>query len=52
VALPLLLRQGEGVNPTELPRDYLRDWLLLETTIVLAGVVALVVRSRQSLKPP
>jgi hypothetical protein len=51
VALPLLLRQGKGVNPTVLPRDYLRDWLLLETTIVLAGVVALVVRSRQTLMP-
>lgn len=38
VALPLLLRQGKGANPTVLPRDYLRDWLLLEGCIVLAGL--------------
>lgn len=38
VALPLLLRQGKGANPTVLPRDYLRDWLVLETCIVLAGL--------------
>lgn len=39
VALPLLWRQGTGVNPTVLPRDYLRDWLLLEATVVLIGAV-------------
>jgi hypothetical protein len=39
IALPLLLRQGEGANPTVLPRDYLRDWLVLEAGIVLAGLV-------------
>jgi len=39
IAVPLLLRQGKGVNPTVLPRDYLRDWLLLEATIVAVGVV-------------
>jgi hypothetical protein len=49
VALPLLLRQGKGVNPTVLPRNYLRDWLLLEATIVLAGAVVLVVQSRRKL---
>ncbi|MGW6198120.1 hypothetical protein ACWF0M_18395 [Kribbella sp. NPDC055110] len=38
IAVPLLLRQGKGVNPTVLPRDYLRDWLLLEATIILVGV--------------
>lgn len=40
IAIPLLLRQGKGANPTVLPRDYLRDWLLLEATIVLVGVLA------------
>jgi hypothetical protein len=49
VALPLLLRQGKGVNPTVLPRNYLRDWLLLEATIVLAGAVVLVIQSRRKL---
>ena len=47
IAIPLLVRQGKGVNPTVLPRDYLRDWLLLEATIVVAGAVVFVVqRSR------
>jgi len=47
IAIPLLLRQGKGVNPTVLPRNYLRDWLLLEATIVLVGTVVFVVqRSR------
>jgi hypothetical protein len=47
IAVPLLLRQGTGANPTVLPRDYLRDWLLLEATIIAAGVVwFLVQRSR------
>src|SRR5215475_11746895 len=51
IAIPLLLRQGKGVNPTVLPRDYLRDWLLLEATIVAAGVVVFVVqRSRFTLR--
>ena len=47
VAIPLLLRHGKGVNPTVLPRDYLRDWLLLEATIVLAGVLVVVVQRRR-----
>ena len=47
IAIPLLLRQGKGANPTVLPRDYVRDWLLLEATIVVAGAaVFLVQRSR------
>ena len=51
IAIPLLLRQGKGVNPTVLPRDYLRDWLLLEATIVVAGaVVVLIQRSRFTFK--
>jgi hypothetical protein len=45
IAIPLLIRQGKGVNPTVLPRDYLRDWLLLEATIVVVGV--LVVQRRR-----
>ena len=47
VAIPLLIRQGKGVNPTVLPRDYRRDWLLLEATIVLIGVLVLVVQRRR-----
>jgi len=39
IAIPLLLRQGQGANPTVLSRDYLRDWLILEAAIVLAGVI-------------
>ncbi|TCC64636.1 hypothetical protein E0H73_09670 [Kribbella pittospori] len=51
IAIPLLLRQGKGVNPTVLPRDYLRDWLLLEATIIVIGVVWFVVqRSRFTFK--
>jgi hypothetical protein len=49
VAIPLLIRQGKGVNPTVLPRDYLRDWLLLEATIVVVGVVAALVQGRRGL---
>ncbi|GAA2831477.1 hypothetical protein [Kribbella solani] len=50
LALPLLIRQGKGANLTVLPRDYLRDWLLLEATIIAAGVAAYVVqRSRFTL---
>ncbi|WP_350278947.1 hypothetical protein [Kribbella sp. HUAS MG21] len=44
IALPLLLRQGKGANPTVLSRDYLRDWLLLEATIVVAGVIGYVLQ--------
>lgn len=35
VALPLMLRPGTAPNPTALPLDYVRNWL------VLMGVVAL-----------
>lgn len=48
VAIPLLLRQGKGINPTVLPRDYLRDWLLLEATIVAVGVLVFVIQRRRS----
>ena len=47
IAIPLLLRQGKGVNPTVLPRNYLRDWLLLEATILLAGVLVFVIQRRR-----
>ncbi|MFI5712759.1 hypothetical protein [Kribbella sp. NPDC051620] len=47
VAIPLLIRQGKGVNPTVLPRDYFRDWLLLEATIVVVGVVIAVIQGRR-----
>jgi hypothetical protein len=48
IAVPLLLRQGKGANPTVLPRDYLRDWLLLEATIILAGAVGYFFTLRRS----
>lgn len=48
IAIPLLLRQGKGANPTVLPRDYLRDWLVLEATIVLVGVGVLAWRLRRA----
>ncbi|MDT9688970.1 hypothetical protein Q5762_11585 [Streptomyces sp. P9(2023)] len=35
IALPLMLRPGTAPNPTALPLDYVRNWL------VLMGVVAL-----------
>lgn len=39
IAIPLLLRQGTGANPTVLPRNYLRDWLLLEAAIITVGLI-------------
>lgn len=48
IAIPLLVRQGQGANPTVLPRDYLRDWLVLEATIVLVGVGVLAWRLRRA----
>ncbi|MFI7064949.1 hypothetical protein ACIBL3_28425 [Kribbella sp. NPDC050124] len=39
IATPLLLRQGTGVNPTVLPRNYLRDWLLLEAALITVGLI-------------
>jgi hypothetical protein len=47
VAIPLLIRQGKGVNPTVLPRNYLLDWLLLEATIILVGTVVAIVQRRR-----
>jgi hypothetical protein len=48
IAVPLLLRQGKGANPTVLARDYLRDWLLLEATILLAGIAGYFFTLRRS----
>ncbi|MFD3405516.1 hypothetical protein ACFWUU_32830 [Kribbella sp. NPDC058693] len=48
IAVPLLLRQGKGANPTILPRDYLRDWLLLEATIIAAGIAGYFIASRSA----
>lgn len=40
VALPVLLRPGTPKNPTVLPLDYVRNWLLaLAAVAVLAGVL-------------
>lgn len=47
IAIPLLIRQGKGVNPTVLSRDYLRDWLLLEATIVIVGVLVAIIQRRR-----
>lgn len=52
IALPLLLRQGTGANPTILPRDYLRDWLLLEATITAAGIAGYFIASRSARSGP
>jgi hypothetical protein len=47
IAIPLLIRQGKGVNPTVLPRNYLLDWLLLEATIIAGGIVVAIVQRRR-----
>ncbi|QNE20569.1 hypothetical protein F1D05_24975 [Kribbella qitaiheensis] len=47
IAIPLLIRQGKGVNPTVLSRNYLLDWLLLEATIVVVGVLVAIVQRRR-----
>ncbi|MFG2194857.1 hypothetical protein [Streptomyces sp. NPDC048639] len=50
VALPLLLRPGRPSNPTALPLDYPRNWLVLlgATAICAAAVAALrLVRARR-----
>lgn len=42
VALPVLLRPGRPTNPSALPLDYLRNWLLvLAAVAVLTGVLLL-----------
>ena len=44
IAVPLMLRQGDGANPTSLSRDYRQDWLLLEVLIVTVALAGLMVR--------
>ncbi|WP_046775655.1 hypothetical protein [Streptomyces yangpuensis] len=39
IALPALLRPGGTANPTVLPLDYLRNWLLAMAAIALFTVV-------------
>ncbi|MFJ6755458.1 MULTISPECIES: hypothetical protein [unclassified Streptomyces] len=53
VALPPLLRPGGVANPTVLPLDYLRNWLLALAAIALftlahTGVRAVLRRARRS----
>lgn len=47
IALPLMLRQGRGANPTVLSRDYRADWLMLEATIATVASVFLMIRRYQ-----
>ncbi|MFD7325664.1 hypothetical protein ACFV9D_32050 [Streptomyces sp. NPDC059875] len=48
VALPLMVRPGTPPNPTALPLDYVRNWLvLLEVVAVGTGVLVGVLRVRQ-----
>lgn len=47
IAIPLMLRQGKGANPTVLSRDYRGDWLMLEATIVTVAAAFLMVRRYQ-----
>jgi hypothetical protein len=44
IAMPLILRQGHGANPTSLSRDYRQDWLLLEALIVTVALAGLMMR--------
>ncbi|ANP52312.1 hypothetical protein J2Z21_008736 [Streptomyces griseochromogenes] len=45
VALPVLLRPGPRANPTVLPLDYPRNWLL--TLVAVATVTALLVVAKE-----
>ncbi|MEU6213306.1 hypothetical protein ACFYUL_13275 [Streptomyces sp. NPDC004311] len=45
IALPPLLRPGPAANPTVLPLDYLRNWLLAMAAIALFTVLHAVLRS-------
>ncbi|MFF7296421.1 hypothetical protein [Streptomyces sp. NPDC008265] len=45
IALPPLLRPGPAANPTVLPLDYLRNWLLAMAAIALFTVLHGVLRS-------
>ncbi|MEV0637775.1 hypothetical protein AB0I77_23090 [Streptomyces sp. NPDC050619] len=44
VALPLLLRQGQGRNPSALPLDYATNWQLLLAVTLAVTLVLLPIR--------
>ncbi|MFJ5219898.1 hypothetical protein ACIP98_35040 [Streptomyces sp. NPDC088354] len=51
VALPVMLRQGRGANPSVLPLDYVGNWGLAMGVVVVAtgcGVVLARVRQRRA----
>lgn len=53
IALPLLLRQGHGRNPTALPLDYATNWkLLLAVTVAVTLALLAVRRLRGSARRP
>ncbi|MGP4052823.1 hypothetical protein [Streptomyces sp. 2A115] len=45
VALPLLLRQGQGRNPSALPLDYAANWELLLAVTLAVTLVLLPIRA-------
>ncbi len=45
IALPPLLRPGRVANPTVLPFDYLRNWLLAMAAVALLTVVHAALRA-------
>ncbi|MCX4514316.1 hypothetical protein OHA27_29155 [Streptomyces sp. NBC_01619] len=50
IALPPLLRPGAPTNPTALPLDYLRNWLLtLAVVVALAAAALLLPRAGRTL---
>ncbi|MFI5797744.1 hypothetical protein [Streptomyces sp. NPDC051677] len=54
VALPVLLRPGPRANPSVLPLDYSRNWLLLLAAVATVTALALAVRAygRGRRRPP
>ena len=44
VALPVLLRPGRPTNPSALPLDYLRNWLLVLAAVAVLTAVLLLAR--------
>ncbi|MFE3585606.1 hypothetical protein [Streptomyces vinaceus] len=45
IALPPLLRPGGAANPTVVPLDYLRNWLLTMAAIALAAALCTAARA-------
>ncbi|KOU33829.1 hypothetical protein ADK53_17275 [Streptomyces sp. WM6373] len=45
IALPPLLRPGPAANPTVLPLDYLRNWLLAMAAVALVTVLHAALRA-------